>query len=623
MRGLREQTRARMLEIFKSLNINDPPGGVLLCDKLALRAVSCACRVSEIMEEGITLVEALEIVRQPIHEFAAVYLITPTVASVNMMLDDFKDPKNPMYGDVHILFTSHLPDALLNKIKTSGIVARVKNFRELNFEYLAIESSAFTLDVADAMVNIFSPSSTTAVPEQHKVAAQLSTLFAMYGEMPYVRFASKGHPSSSSLAYLVQEKLERLGTMSGCFTESSRAKAERPTLLILDRTIDPLAPLLHEYSYQAMIHDLLPISDGERYAYRYTSNRGEEMKKDVLLNETDPLWPTLRHMHIADCIEYLTTNFNQFLAANQSATKLNKKQGGVNLKEMSEALRGMPQYQEEMARYSLHISLTRELMARFKQNQLEAISTLEQNMAMGEDSEGKEVKGTKLVDSLLEMVRRDISPQDKIRLLMTYIISQEGIRDDDRRRLIDAAGLSPEDQTAIVNLFYLGVTLSRSVGKPAVRVRKPPNKLKEAEGASYDLSRFTPSLKRVAEEVLNGTAALAAFPYVKDRPASATSGTNMASPADVTLDAGARRPGAHPEPSWASRGRSKRDENTTLGPRLVVFVIGGATYSELKCAYELSKSSQREVVIGSTSMLTPYQFITNLKKFKKLDPFAE
>ena len=387
MRGLREQTRSRMLEVFRSLHIHDP-GGVLLCDKLALRAVSCACRVSEIMEEGITLVESLDIKRQPIREFAAVYLITPTVAAVNMMLADFADPRNPAYGDVHILFTSHLPDALLAKVKTSPIVGRVKTFRELNFEYLAIESGAFTLDAPDALASVFSPSSTAAVPEQHKAAAQLSTLFAMYGEMPYVRFAAKGHPSSSSFAYIVQEKLERLGQASGCFARAGTRSTDRPTLLIVDRTIDTLAPLLHEYSYQAMIHDLLPIADGERYAYRYTSNRGEELRKDVLLNETDPLWPTLRHMHIADAIEYLTTNFNQFLAANQSATKLGKKGGEVGLREMSEALRGMPQYQEEMARYSLHISLTRELMARFKTNQLEAVSTLEQNMALGEDSDG-------------------------------------------------------------------------------------------------------------------------------------------------------------------------------------------------------------------------------------------
>ncbi|KAJ1619171.1 Sec1-like protein [Pavlovales sp. CCMP2436] len=254
MRGLREQTRARLLEVFKSLNLHEP-GAVLLCDKLALRTVSSACKVSDIMEEGITLVESLDIQRQPLREFAAVYLVTPTVAAVNMMLEDYANPRAPMYGDVHVLFTSHLPDALMNKIKVSPLVQRIKTFRELNLEFLAIESGAFTLDAPEAMSNIFSPSSTTSVPEQHRIASQLATLFATYGEMPYIRFAAKGHPSSSSLAYIVQDKLEMLA-QGGAFA-NQRSRSERPTLLVVDRTIDPLAPLLHEYSYQARWRHLL------------------------------------------------------------------------------------------------------------------------------------------------------------------------------------------------------------------------------------------------------------------------------------------------------------------------------------------------------------------------------
>jgi hypothetical protein len=294
---------------------------------------------------------------------------------------------------VHILFTSSLPDSLLNKIKMSGLVSRVKTFRELNFEYLAIESGAFVLDAPDAMPAIYAPSSTNAVPEQHRMATQLSTLFAMYGEMPYVRFAAKGHPSASSLAYIVQEKLERLGQISGCFNpQPGKPRAERPTLLIVDRSIDPLAPLLHEYSYQAMIHDLLPIADGERYTHRSTPKSGEESKKDVLLNETDPLWPKLRHMHIAEAIEYLDTNMNQLKAANQATAKLRKNQGNVTGREMSEAVRGMHKYLEEEDRFALHIGLTHELMRRFNQNQLEAISTLEQNMALGEDTDGARLR---------------------------------------------------------------------------------------------------------------------------------------------------------------------------------------------------------------------------------------
>lgn len=42
---------------------------------------------------------------------------------------------------------------------------------------------------------------------------------------------------------------------------------------------------------------------------------------------------------------------------------------------------------------------------------------------------------------------------------MLYIVSQEGIKDSDRKRLMDLANVSIPDQGCISNLRFLGVTL--------------------------------------------------------------------------------------------------------------------------------------------------------------------
>jgi syntaxin-binding protein 1 len=36
-------------------------------------------------------------------------------------------------------------------------------------------------------------------------------------------------------------------------------------MFIVDRSMDPAAPLLHEFWYQAMVNDLLPVQDGVSY----------------------------------------------------------------------------------------------------------------------------------------------------------------------------------------------------------------------------------------------------------------------------------------------------------------------------------------------------------------------
>ena len=40
---------------------------------------------------------------------------------------------------------------------------------------------------------------------------------------------------------------------------------QRATLIVTDRAMDVVVPLIHEFTYQAMANDLLPIEDGSKY----------------------------------------------------------------------------------------------------------------------------------------------------------------------------------------------------------------------------------------------------------------------------------------------------------------------------------------------------------------------
>ncbi|KAG7017156.1 SNARE-interacting protein KEULE, partial [Cucurbita argyrosperma subsp. argyrosperma] len=50
-----------------------------------------------------------------------------------------------------------------------------------------------------------------------------------------------------------------------------------------------------------------------------------------------------------------------------------------------------------------------------------------------------------------------------------------------------------------------------------------------------------------------------------------------------------------------------------MGQRIFVFIVGGATRSELRVCHKLTAKLKREVVLGSTSIDDPPQFITKLK----------
>lgn len=104
-------------------------------------------------------------------------------------------------------------------------------------------------------------------------------------------------------------------------------------------------------------------------------------------------------------------------------------------------------------------------------------------MATGEEPDGRATKNTNILSSLPPLLQSTQSyliflflscipnhffflflyhsKEDKIRLLITYIVSQEGIKDSDRKRLIELAAISSDDENSIANLRFLGITLSK------------------------------------------------------------------------------------------------------------------------------------------------------------------
>ncbi|RUP43048.1 hypothetical protein BC936DRAFT_137713 [Jimgerdemannia flammicorona] len=60
-----------------------------------------------------------------------------------------------------------------------------------------------------------------------------------------------------------------------------------------------------------------------------------------------------------------------------------------------------------------------------------------------------------------------------------------------------------------------------------------------------------------------------------------------------------------------------QESRNPSGARLILFIAGGMTYSEIRSAYEIADIYNREVYIGSTHVITPSTFIEDLKGLRK------
>lgn len=179
-----------------------------------------------------------------------------------------------------------------------------------------------------------------------------------------------------------------------------------------------------------------------------------------------------------------------------------------------------------------------------------------------------------------------------MRVIALYILHRDGVPDEDRRRLYQHARLSLAEQDAVNALALLGVRISRGPGDRDIR-RKLKQKTSTEE--EYELSRFKPLLCTVLEENVSGRLDGTLFPYVKDAPLAGTAVSPRAAPPPQATSLRSAKPSWHKAPAVRVGGGPADNRQ-----RLLVFVAGGMTYSEMREAYQMSGPLGKEIIIGAT-----------------------
>ncbi len=242
---------------------------------------------------------------------------------------------------------------------------------------------------------------------------------------------------------------------------------------------------------------------------------------------------------------------------------------------------------------SLHLTMAEKCMALFEKKKLPLSASVEQCCATGVTPEGKTPKT--LVEEMVPLLDdRSVSSTDKLRIIAMYIMHRDGVPEGDKKRLYQHARLALHEMDAVNNLSYLGVAVSKDSGKK----RKALFKQREEDDA-YDISRYQPLLKYMLEEHFAGTLDQANFPYVRDAPV----GTGSSSLRGAAAGAAAPSQGSlrSARPQWTS-SRVKKAVNEPR-QRVMVFVAGGMTYSEIRAAYKVSEAANKDIFIGKDPQL--------------------
>ncbi|KAK6138667.1 hypothetical protein DH2020_027582 [Rehmannia glutinosa] len=478
--------------------------------------------------------------------------------------------RSPLYRKAFVFFSSPVARELVSHIKRDGsVLSRIGALREMNLEYFAIDSQGFVTDNERALEELFGDEESSRRGDAclNLMATRIATVFSSLREFPSVRYrAAKSLDPTTVTTFrdLIPTKLA--AAVWNCLMKYKSnlpnfPQSETCELLILDRSIDQIAPIIHEWTYDAMCHDLLNM-EGNKYVHEVPSKTGGvPEKKEVLLEDHDPIWLELRHAHIADMYGKMDHRW-------QDVSRENK----LRLLMIYAAV-----YPEKF-----------------------------------EDDK---------ISKLMECMH-----------LAVWFSAVSTSLPSTHTKLYTLARLSPDDMTAVYNMRLLEPSSeTKKSSKVPFSLKFDVNKKKHAarkdrpgEEVTWQLSRFYPIIEELVEKLSKGELPKKDYPCMND-PSPTFHGTSQAASVRATQVSAPHSMRSRRTATWA-RPRNSDDGYSSdsilrhassdfkkMGQRIFVFIVGGATRSELRVCHKLSTKLQREIVLGSSSLDDPPQFITKLK----------
>lgn len=208
------------------------------------------------------------------------------------------------------------------------------------------------------------------------------------------------------------------------------------------------------------------------------------------------------------------------------------------------------------------------------------------------------------------------SAPDRLRLILLYLLWKDGLLEGDIQKLLLHSQLQRQDERVLRNLDLFGAHVTKqlkdnSQNRNSTQKPKRPNSKTMDDEDGSDFSRFVTALKTMLEDHTKGTLDPAIFPYTKPElvPGGPMGGQENLSQASLRSA----------KPTWAKSRLSVVEPRQ----RVIVFMAGGATYSESRACYEVSKASVRDVFLGSSHLLTPNIWLNQLQNARESRRFLD
>lgn len=537
---------------------------VLILDSETVGMISMVYSQSDILQHEVFLVERIDAEHSDkMRHMNAICFLRPTNQNFLLLSKELKTPK---YNEYHIFFTNVVPHMRLEQIACCDEYEVVKQVHEFFADVFAINHDMFSLNLPSTIRLTEDQSRWTSYEESvfERTIEGLLACCLTLRMLPAIRY-TVGSELTRKVAHHLQTRIAEEQSLFEAVGRERRGEASQ-VLLIVDRRNDPVTPLLNQWTYQAMLHELLTM-DNNRIDMSKVPGVRPELKEIVMSTTQDQFFEENILANFGD----LGVSIKKYVEEYQKSTKNTAKIESIE--EMQRFVDEYPEFRRMSGNVSKHVAVVHELSRLVESNGLLEASQLEQELACAENRQ----EHFKAVSEAL--LGQSITNMERLRLVILYALRYE--HDGSISQLKDLLrnrGIG-DDQVALVDqvLRYAG---SHARGNDLFQNKSFFAQAKSAVASSFKgvenvYTQHKTHLAGVVESLMKGRLKDNQYPFIDSR--------------------------------FATPGRDQV-------PRAVVFVVGGTTFEEARDIAELNKTFEggRCVILGGTTVHNSRSFLADV-----------
>lgn len=526
---------------------------ILLMDQETKSIVSVAFSQSEIASKEVYLFDVLENPnRDYMKHMKCLCFLRPTKENISNLI---KELKNPKYGQYYLYFTNVIEKMDLKTLAEIDEQEVVREVQEYFADYVAVNTHVFSMNIPQCGENFKWNDAALKRTSQGLISVLLSLK-----KSPVIR-----HQNSSEMCRKLAESVRSIISRDSNLFDFRHTDIA-PVLLILDRREDPITPLLNQWTYQAMVHEIFRMKSNI-VNLKDVPGISKELEEIILSAEYDEFYENNMYSNYGEICVKIKELMEDFQKKSQSSSKVE------TIADMKAFVENYPQFKKMSGHVSKHVTLVGELSRLVSNHNIMEVSEVEQQLACQEDH-------SEIVQKIRSLTKdARVKTSDIVRVVTLYALRYEQSSNTSelkafKEMLLKRGSLTTQEIDFMNKICQYGGSKFREtdlfLNQNPMAITK--RLLKGLKGVDNIYTQHTPLVKDLVEQLIKGKLREASYPFL---------GIN-------------------------SNNFKERPQE------IIVFMIGGITFEETAAIQSINKAyaGNIKIIIGGTN-------VHNFKSFQE------